>query len=147
MPPLSLYMHWSLRWCRSANFLMVKAFGCRPVVTYPDPNPARRGRWRRAAVRAVHAAERRACGGIAGKLRERASRAPSKPTAEQFVADSPLEGTRFEPSVPPTRFFRERPRFSSISSARLAIPWSRVPMRVGRVPMLPRARPAAVRPN
>ena len=61
--------------------------------------------------------------------------------------DSPLEGTRFEPSVPPTRFFRERPRFSSISSARLAIPWSRVPMRVGRVPMLLRARPAAVRPN
>ena len=52
----------------------------------------------------------------------------------RFAADSLLEGTRFEPSVPPTRFFRERPRFSSISSARLAIPWSRVPMRVGRVP-------------
>jgi hypothetical protein len=68
-------------------------------------------------------------------------------TQFRFALDSPLEGTRFEPSVPPTRFFRERPRFSSISSARLAIPWSRVPMRVGRVPMLPRARPAAVRPN
>ena len=34
MPPLSLYMHWSLRWCRSTNFLMVKAFGCRPVEPY-----------------------------------------------------------------------------------------------------------------
>src|SRR5882672_9311481 len=82
--------------CRSANFLMVKAFGCRPVMTYPDPNPARRGRWRRAAVRAVHAAERRACGGIAGKLRERASRAPSKPTAGTVRCRLPAGGGSHE---------------------------------------------------
>jgi hypothetical protein len=32
-----------------------------------------------------------------------ASGAPSNPTAEQFVADSPLEGDGFEPSVPGTK--------------------------------------------
>src|SRR6202011_5166328 len=48
----------------------------------------------------VHAAERRAYGGIAGKLRSEQAELHRSPPPEQFVADSPLEERRFEPSVP-----------------------------------------------